>query len=237
MDIKKQPPRNHVIKVVLPSLAVFVGIAVVFYFFHNNAWDLILSAYDFLTDREEIKAWIDSFGKSAPVVFIAFQILQVIFAPVPGEATGFIGGYLFGALNGFIYSSIGLTVGSWLNFILGRFLGKRYIRKLIPAAPLDRFDKILKRQGIFVVFIFFIFPGFPKDYLCLFLGLSNLPFKVFIVLAAIGRMPGTLMLSLQGAYIYQEMYGLFALIFIASLLIALFAYLLRNKVYQWAEKS
>jgi uncharacterized membrane protein YdjX (TVP38/TMEM64 family) len=237
MDIKKQPPRNHVLKVVLPSLAVFIGTAVVFYFFRNNAWDLIHSAYDFLTDREEINAWIDSFGKLAPVVFIAFQILQVVFAPVPGEATGFIGGYLFGALKGFIYSSIGLTVGSWLNFVLGRFLGKRYIRKLIPTVPLERFDKILKRQGIFVVFIFFIFPGFPKDYLCLFLGLSNIPFKVFILLAAIGRMPGTLMLSLQGAYIYQEMYGLFVLIFIASLLIALIAYLLRNKVYQWAEKS
>ncbi len=78
-------------------------------------------------------------------------MLQVIFAPVPGEATGFIGGYLFGTFKGFFFSSIGLTIGSWLNFIIGRFLGERYIRKLIPAGPLERFDKALKRQGIFVI--------------------------------------------------------------------------------------
>lgn len=236
MDNKKQPGHNHIAKVLIPVFTGIIGIAVLFYFFHNSIWDITLSVYDFLSDREKINAWIDSFGKGAPAVFIAFQVLQVIFAPVPGEATGFIGGYLFGALKGFIFSSIGLTIGSWLNFIIGRFLGERYIRKLIPQGTLERFDKALKRQGIFVIFILFILPGFPKDYLCLFLGLSNLPFRIFIVLATFGRIPGTLMLSLQGAYVYQKMYGLFALILIIVLLLSLFAYLLRNKVYKWAEK-
>jgi len=236
MDNKKKPSPNRIAKRIIPTLAGIIGTAVLFYFFHNIIWDSTLSIYDFLSDQEKIKAWIDSFGKGAPVVFIAFQVLQVIFAPVPGEATGFIGGYLFGAFKGFIFSSIGLTIGSLLNFIIGRFLGEHYIRRLIPKGPLERFDKTLKRQGIFVIFALFIFPGFPKDYLCLFLGLSNIPFRIFIVLAAVGRMPGTLMLSLQGAYIYQKMYGLFALILIGFLLIALFAYLLRNRVYKWAEK-
>ena len=124
MDIKNNRSHNHIAKVVIPALAGIIGIAVIFYFFHNRIWDITLSVYDFLSDREKIKAWIDGFGKGAPVVFIAFQVLQVIFAPVPGEATGFIGGYLFGALKGFIFSSIGLTIGSWLNFIIGRFLGE-----------------------------------------------------------------------------------------------------------------
>jgi uncharacterized membrane protein YdjX (TVP38/TMEM64 family) len=236
MDNKKQAGHNHTAKVLIPAFAGIIGIAVLFYFFHNSIWNITLSIYDFLSDREKINAWIDSFGKGAPAVFIAFQVLQVIFAPVPGEATGFIGGYLFGALKGFVFSSIGLTIGSWLNFMIGRFIGVRYIRKLIPRGPLERFDNALKRQGLFVIFVLFIFPGFPKDYFCLFLGLSNIPFKIFIILAAVGRMPGTLMLSFQGAYVYQKMYGLFALILFIFLLFALFAYLLRNKVYKWAEK-
>jgi len=60
---------------------------------------------------------------------------------------------------------------------------------------------------------------------------------MFIILAVVGRMPGTLMLSLQGAYVYKEMYGIFALILFVSLMIALAAYLFRNKIYNWAEKS
>ena len=84
------------------------------------------------------------------------QILQVIFAPVPGEATGFIGGFLFGTIPGFIYSSIGLTIGSWLNFMIGRLLGRRFVRKLIPTPQLTKIDAMLKRQGIIVVFILFV---------------------------------------------------------------------------------
>ncbi len=236
MDKKKLPDNYNIIKIIISIAVGLITLSILLYFFHSRIWDTTLFLYNFLSDREQIKAWIDGFGKSAPVVFIAFQVLQVIFAPVPGEATGFIGGYLFGAFKGFFFSSIGLTIGSWLNFIIGRFLGERYIRKLIPAGPLERFDKALKRQGIFVIFILFIFPGFPKDYLCLFLGLSNIPFRIFIVLAVVGRMPGTMMLSLQGAYVYQKMYGIFALILFVSLLIALAAYLFRNKVYKWAEK-
>ena len=64
-------------------------------------------------------------------MFIGIQIAQVIAAPVPGEATGFIGGYIFGTLTGFIYSTIGLTIGSLINFGIGRLLGERFVRRLI----------------------------------------------------------------------------------------------------------
>ncbi|MEJ2656327.1 MAG: VTT domain-containing protein, partial [Desulfobacterales bacterium] len=168
--------------------------------------------YHLFSDRDQIRAFVASFGRGAPIIFIIIQILQVVFAPIPGEATGFIGGFLFGAAKGFVYSTIGLTVGSFINFSIGRFLGRRYVRKLIPEAKLDRLDKMVRRQGAIVLFILFVIPGFPKDYLCLFLGLSTMPLKIFLIIVGIGRMPGTLMLSLQGAYLFEHKYGLFALI-------------------------
>ncbi|MFO8084491.1 MAG: VTT domain-containing protein, partial [Desulfobacterales bacterium] len=192
--------------------------------------------YDIFTDREQTKAFITSFGRGAPLVFIVIQILQVLLAPFPGEATGFIGGFLFGATKGFLYSSIGLTVGSVINFTIGRFLGKRFVRKLIPPAQLERMDSLVKHQGVIVVFALFAFPGFPKDYLCLFLGLSTIPFKIFIILTAIGRMPGTLMLSLQGSYIFEQSYGWFALITSVCLVLICLAYRYRESLYRWIEK-
>ena len=191
---------------------------------------------DIITSRENTKSFIVSCGNAAPLVFILFQILQVLLAPFPGEATGFVGGYLFGAFNGFLFSSIGLTVGSWLNFMIGRFLGNRYIRKRLSKDILNRFERLLKRQGVIILFALFVFPGFPKDYLCLFLGLTTLPFKIFILIAGIGRMPGTLMLSLQGAYVYKQMYGLFALILGASLIMVGVVYCYRERLYLLLEK-
>ncbi len=206
------------------------------YFYRVQLWEKITHYYLLFTNKDQIKTFVDSFGAGAPVVFILIQILQVLFAPIPGEATGFIGGLLFGASKGFLYSSIGLTAGSWIIFVIGRLLGKRYVRKLIPIKQLNRFDLLVKRQGVVVLFLFFLIPGFPKDYLCFFLGLSDLPKKVFIVITAIGRMPGTYMLSLQGAFLYEQMYGLFALILGLCVLVALFAYRYRERLYRWIER-
>ena len=127
-------------------------------------------------------------------------------------------------------------MGSVINFSIGRFLGKRYIRKLIPDKQLEKFDRVLKRQGVIVVFILFVFPGFPKDYLCLFLGVGALPFRVFFILAAVGRLPGTLLLSLQGAFLYQKMYGVFATVMGICIIVALLAYYFRDGLYQWLER-
>lgn len=204
--------------------------------YRHYLWQKITYFYHLFSDQEQIKSFVASFGHGAPAIFIIIQILQVLFAPFPGEATGFIGGFLFGTAKGFIYSSIGLTAGSWINFSIGRFMGKRFVRKLIPENQLDRLDKIVKRQGVIVLFILFVFPGFPKDYLCIFLGLSALPLKVFIILAGIGRMPGTLMLSLQGSYVFEQRYGLFALIMTLCLIIIFLAYKYRETVYQWIER-
>ena len=204
--------------------------------FRIPIWEKITDLYHLFSDREQIRQLISSFGSSAPPVFMLIQILQVLIAPVPGEATGFIGGYLFGAVPGFIYSSIGLTVGSWINFIIGRFLGERFVRKLIPAQKFQKIDGMIKRQGIVFLFILFLFPGFPKDYLCLALGLSTLPIKIFLLLTGIGRMPGTFALSLQGAFLYEQNYALLGVMIGACLILAFLCYAYRERIYLWVEK-
>lgn len=209
----------------------FVG-----FWFRIPIWEKITDLYHLFSDREQIRHLISSFGSSAPPVFMLIQVLQVLFAPVPGEATGFIGGYLFGALPGFIYSSIGLTVGSWINFMIGRFLGERFVRKLIPAHKFQKIDGMIKRQGVVFLFILFLFPGFPKDYLCLALGLSTLPIKIFILLTGIGRMPGTFALSLQGAFLYEQNYALLGVTIGACLILAFLCYAYRVRIYLWVEK-
>ena len=60
--------------------------------YRSIIWEMVQHTYVLVTDREKSKAFISSFGIGAPVIFILFQILQVLFAPVPGEASGFIGG-------------------------------------------------------------------------------------------------------------------------------------------------
>ena len=206
------------------------------YYYRVWLWETLANFGAFITDKEQIENFISSFGWGAPLVFIGFQILQVILAPFPGEITGAIGGFLFGTLKGFFFSTAGLTAGSWINFAIGRFLGQRYVIKLIPSKQIKRMDAILKRQGILVIFILFLFPGFPKDYLCLFLGITSLAPKLFLILSAVGRMPGTFLLSLQGGALSDKQYGLFFIVLgvCAVGLVLIFRY--RDDLYRWMEK-
>jgi uncharacterized membrane protein YdjX (TVP38/TMEM64 family) len=197
---------------------------------------MLSTAYELLVERERFSAYVASYGAAAPLVFMGIQILQVIFAPIPGEATGVIGGFLFGAFKGCLYSTIALTVGSWINFSIGRFFGKRWVRKIVPDHRLARFDHIIRHQGILVVFILFLIPGFPKDYLCLVIGVSTMPMRVFLILAGIGRIPGTLMLSLQGALVFEENYFVFCIVVAINLLIVFFGYRYREALYRGIEK-
>jgi uncharacterized membrane protein YdjX (TVP38/TMEM64 family) len=219
------------------AIVCFVaGVLVLGLIFRDSIAHELRALYGLVTDRETVSALISSSGIFAPLVFIALQVLQVIFAPVPGEATGFIGGYIFGAGKGFLFSTIGLSLGSLINLLIGRYLGKRFIRRHVPVRYLVRFDTFLRHQGVFVIFILFVLPGFPKDYLCLFLGLSNLPIKVLLLLAVFGRLPGTLMLSLQGAFLFEKNYTWLAAMAGASLVIVFLAYRYREGLYRWIEK-
>ena len=201
-----------------------------------SVWAEVRRWFALISDREWIRATVASYGWAAPFVFIGVQIAQVIAAPIPGEATGFIGGYLFGTLQGFFCSSIALGIGSLANFGIGRFLGERFVRRLVPEEKFQRIDRMVNRQGVLAIFLMFIIPGFPKDYLSLALGLTTLPIKVFAILAFIGRMPGTLVLSLQGASLYDQNYALLAVVAVACLVLVLLCYRFREHLYRWVEK-
>ena len=190
----------------------------------------------FYSSKREVRQFLARFGPYAPFVFITLQALQVVIAPIPGEATGFLGGILFGTWLSFIYSTIGLTLGSALAFLLGRWLGLPVVRRLVSDEVYHKFDFLARTGGELVTLILFIIPGFPKDYLCFILGVSPLPFGTFLVLTTFGRMPGTWLLSVQGAKVGSGYYVEFV-VFLTVAAVALFlGYIYRDAIFHWMRR-
>lgn len=230
--------RRAKITLALSVLAVAGCLIIAVYAIWPHLWDRMVSWYALVTDQGRVERFLLAWGPfGAPLAFITVQILQVVLAPIPGEASGFAGGYLFGVLPGLVYSTVGLTIGSVINFTLGRLLGRRYVAAWVSAESLLRFDALAKRQGAILFFVFFLFPGFPKDYLCIFLGLTGLSLKAFVLMAGIGRIPGTLMLSLQGAQVFQRDYTTLALLVAITFAFAIPVYCWRERIYEWIERS
>lgn len=227
---------NYLKKLLIVGLLGGAVLGFALYFFWAPLTERLGACYEFLCSKEKIRDWLVSYGAAAPVLFVIIQALQVILAPIPGEATGFLGGFLFGSTLGFILSTIGLTLGSLLAFLLGRWLEVHFVEKVVRRETLDRFNFIIERQGTLVAFLLFLLPGFPKDYLCFILGLSKMPLKVFLLIVTLGRMPGTLMLSLQGAKVYDGEYLMVGLLLLLFFLLAVLMYFHKEKLYSWLHR-
>ena len=203
------------------------------------AW-LVLTdapAYQFLVrlyvDKRFLKRTLGEWGILAPVIFIGLQALQVIIAPIPGEVTGILGGYLFGQWIGLLYSTIGLTLGSVAAFGVGRWLGARYVRKLVSPDIWQKMGFIVETEGAILCFVIFLIPGLPKDIVCYLFGLSPMPFWVFAVVSTLGRIPGTWVLSAQGAHTAAGDYFQVILLTALVVAVALPLYYYRNRVLGW----
>jgi uncharacterized membrane protein YdjX (TVP38/TMEM64 family) len=198
----------------------------------------ILIHYDLhllFQDRHKLVNFIRSYPYDQ-VIFIVIQIIQVVAAPIPGELTGIIGGYLYGSFWGTLYSTIGLTLGSWIAFMLARFFGEPLLEMFIKKEVFEKFDHFMEHKGLLVSFLLFLIPGFPKDYLCYIMGVSRIPTGTFIAISTAGRILGTMMLSITGAFAINGQYISLTVILVLGAAIFIAAYYYRDKLIEILKK-
>jgi uncharacterized membrane protein YdjX (TVP38/TMEM64 family) len=174
----------------------------------------------FLLSKEgadALKTYILGWGTAAPAFFIGIQVVQVLIAPIPGQAAGFVGGFVFGWPFGTLYSMTGLALGSWIVFFLSRRYGRAFAEKLNAGQALKDFEELLSRKAetaehafdrskktisshpLLTFFLIMLLPGLPDDVVCFAAGLSNIPIWQLLIAAVAGRFPGMLALSMAGA--------------------------------------
>jgi uncharacterized membrane protein YdjX (TVP38/TMEM64 family) len=215
-------------------LAGFAFFAI--YQYNSQLWIQVVKFYDLLHHHQKLKGFIRSFGAYSPLAYILLQIIQVVIAPIPGGAIEFLGGYLFGVKAGFVFSMVGLTVGSLVAFSLARIFEKIAVEKFVSKETRKKFDYLVEHQGAILSFILFLIPGFPKDALCYILGLTPMHLGIFLVISTIGRIPGTLMACLQGGKAFEHQYKTFLVLLGISGLALLVFYIYHEEIHHLLKK-
>jgi uncharacterized membrane protein YdjX (TVP38/TMEM64 family) len=127
---------------------------------------------------------------------------------------------------------IGLTIGSWIAFMLARMLGRPLVVRMVSAETIRRYDYVMKHKGLWLAFLMFLVPGFPKDFLCYLLGLGHMRQRDFLLISASGRLFGTVLLTMGGTYFHDERYGaLFTMVGI-SIIVILFFMIYHDRIEQ-----
>ena len=194
-------------QVISRKVILLVTILILLFLSGILIWDLVTEGELFLSTRvlrilsdvEELREFILQYEFFAPVVLFLIQLLQVIIAPIPGNVTIFIAGNLFGVPLGLLINTLSIYLGSLIAFYLGRRFGKPLILRLVNEEVYRKYNRFFGEKYLIVLFLFFLFPLFPDDALCLLAGISSLPIRTFFFLLIIGRFPGILVGTLVGS--------------------------------------
>ena len=175
--------------------------------------------------KEELQTYIEETGVIAPIVYVLVTFAQVTLIPIPGAVTILAGSYLFGFWLAFLYSYIGMMIGSVVSFALGRVIGRPYVNWV--AGGKEKADewmqKLHGRENVFLFFAFLL-PIFPDDILCAVAGALPVKWLTFILMQAFTRIISILctLIFMSGTVIPFEGWGLVVLGVVAALAIAAF---------------
>lgn len=154
-------------------------ILIMWYFFHNN----------YFKDPQKLQHVIQRAGAWGPVLFIIFQALQVIVPVLPGGVSGSLAMLCFGTWTGYLYSYIGVILGSCLAFWLVRRYGVKILSWLVSEQTFDKYYTKLQNSKNFTKYfaILIFLPVAPDDLLCMIAGLTKMKFRTFLIIILLGK--------------------------------------------------
>ena len=176
-------------RIVLLSILFILFYIGIFFVFQNRG-----------VSKEEIQQIIAPFGVNGLLVMLALQIVFSL-TPMPDSAMPLLAMIMYGPL-GVAVIMVGMMIASIIHYALAKRVGKAFVLKRFPEVE-KYLNKIGSRDVIIRLVALRIFTFVSFDITSYIAGISNIPFKKFLIGTMLGLIPTNLILILVG-------YGLFA---------------------------
>lgn len=224
-----QTSKRIVMKVLLGLIAVLSTGLLIYY---APAIIKIMSSMD------NFRAYIHSTGHWGPIMFILFQILQIVVAPIPGEVVQIAGGYIYGSIIGSFYTTVGLIIGSAIAFYFTRFIGRDFISRLLQKQNVKWMSFMHdERKFAAFLFIFFLIPGLPKDMLVFVAALTSISSLRFFTILLVGRLPWIIASAAVGSNLHMQQYTIAIVISVIAVIGFIFGYIYKDKLMNLFSKA
>ena len=212
-----------------------VRIASLFVFLGLIAFVTVL-VYPYVKDmksasgREKIIEMFDSFDTiTSIIVFILVQAVQVIIAIIP--PIQIVGGMMFGWLFGAVFSFAGIMLGTFIIFMLVRFLGRPLVEAFVDNKHLEKFGFLHDEEKLIrVLIILYIIPGVPKDVLSYIVPLTKVDKRDFFLYVMPFRIPAVLMSTVFGHSLMTGSYVVAFVLVGVFIIIAVLGIIFRERI-------
>jgi uncharacterized membrane protein YdjX (TVP38/TMEM64 family) len=134
---------------------------------------------------------------SAPL-FLLVVIIEVIVAPIPGGAVGYLGAARFGFWQAWPLLYIGNVIGTVIVFFVSRRYGTPLFEANVGEKSRLRYNRILEHHPLLLWFVYSV-PLVPVDVLSVLAGLSTLSTRRFLLIALSGYIFYTAIIAYVGS--------------------------------------
>ncbi|MGF6356264.1 putative membrane protein YdjX (TVP38/TMEM64 family) [Paenibacillus sp. 4624] len=191
-----------------------------------------------MSSMDNFRAYIHSTGHWGPIMFILFQILQIVVAPIPGEIVQIAGGYIYGSALGSFYTTVGLVLGSAIAFYFTRFIGRDFVSRLLQKQNMKWMSFMHdERKLTAFLFIFFLIPGLPKDMLVFVAALTSISSLRFFTILLVGRLPWIIASAAVGSNLHMQQYTIAIIISVIAVVGFIFGYIYKDKLINLFSKA
>jgi len=177
---------------------------------------------------------LSNLGILAPIIMTLIQALQVLIAPIPVQPVSIASGYIFGALWGFVISYVGLVIGSFVAFYIGKKFGRPLVKRIVSKRVMKKYDGHVQNVSVFILALIMWLPLFPDDEILYILGMSKTKVKKITIPVLIGKTGGACT-AIIGAGLEKYSPFAFYIIFLV-LLMTVMGFHYRNTLERWFEK-
>lgn len=144
---------------------------------------------------QEISSFISNAGVFAPILYIIFQILGQVFAPLSTSAL-FVAGFVMFGKVAILYSIITWLVSSAINFYLARNYGRKVLRVFIGEKGIEQIQQIAERIDTKRFFLLRFTSFYINDFASYAFGLTNISFVKFYIATIISMIPWSVIMVL-----------------------------------------
>jgi uncharacterized membrane protein YdjX (TVP38/TMEM64 family) len=164
---------------------------------------------------------------SAPL-FVLVVVIEVVIAPIPGGAIGYMGAARFGFWQAWPMLYIGNIIGTALVFMLARKYGTPLFEENTSSKTRERYDRLLQGHPALLWF-FYTVPIIPVDVLSVLAGLSHISRRRFFTIAFTGYFFYTAIVAYVGSSLARYVGITDALSIIGVLVLLLIGWWLWNQ--------
>ena len=138
---------------------------------------------------------------SAPL-FLLVVIIEVVVAPIPGGAVGYLGAARFGFWQAWPLLYAGNVIGTVLVFYLARRFGAPLFEEHVAEKTRARYNRLLDQHPALIWLVYAV-PLVPVDVLSVLAGLSAMPARRFFLIALTGYLSYTAIVAYVGSSLAQ----------------------------------